>query len=203
MMQEANEISIKGKYCHYHPDQKAKWICTTCKALFCENCVEHKKVGKFTANICPREECRGRCMAVEIHDVSGSIKIIEQDKDKEKNQFSLKLKAKQYLSKYYLSLAVPTLVLILYDIFRYMDNRKPFWWVIVVWAGLIFLMTARNYVAYMIMTVLNAVFALQCIYGITSIMYNQDDSQLLNKSFLALWILSFLILIYSYREFSD
>ena len=196
--------NIMSRTCCQHPMQTAEWICQTCDVLFCDECVIHKKVGKFTAHICPLPQCRGRCVPFDVNQATGSVEAAGREKEPKKEKKPLeKFEPRRYLTRYYIALAFPSLALISYDVLVAVQGRSPLWWIVVAWAGLIFLMSGRYFWAYVMVTGISGMYTLLCFHRIYSHQFYANDNMLLNKICLGFWILTLIFLLYSYSEFSD
>lgn len=204
MHNQNKQVESSQYSCAFHPGNVAKWACQNCKSLFCESCVVHKAVGKFKANICPKPECRGRCVAVAVDEFSGSVEEVVEPKEEEKSLIKKDTShVKRYLTRYYFSLIFPGVALITYDIMIYLQGRSPQIWLIVAWALLIFLMSGRYFWAYVFVASICFFHTVYSFYRIYAHTLFKDSSQLVNWIAIGLWLASFLILACSHSEFSE
>jgi len=196
--------SPPGVSCCIHPGNPPEWVCTGCRRYYCDQCVDHKKVGKFVAHICPSPQCRGRCVAVAMDSRTGEIEEAEAaPQRKEKKESRLKEAKQRFLTRYYISLVFPSITLVTYDIFLVLQGKNPVWWLLFLWACLIFLMSGRYFWSYVCVALFCFMFSLNSFYRIYSHNLYPKDNPLLNKIALGMWVLSFLILLVSHPEFDD
>jgi hypothetical protein len=204
-MDNQNKQAQSSQYsCAFHPGEVAKWACQSCKSLFCDACIVHKSVGKFKAHICPKPECRGRCVPVRVDEFSGSVEEAAPPKEEVKSLIKRDASpVKRYLTRYYLSLFIPAFTLIAYDIMLFFQGRKPLLWLVVAWGLLIFLMSGRYFWAYVFVATICFLHVAYSIYRIYAHTLFKDSNQLVNWISIGLWLASFLILACSHSEFSE
>jgi len=207
-MNNQNPQSDKSPHtCVFHPDIAAEWICQRCKTLYCKECVVHKALKKIVAHICPDDKCRARCVPIKVDEFTGKIEYREESgaevKSAKPEERASKILAKRFLTRYYIALAMPGLTFLVYDIFLKIQGRTPLFWLLIVWAGLIFLMSGRQFWAYVFVSTISFFHVAWCIYRILSHAQYKNDIQTLNWVSLCLWALSFLVLVFSYQEFTE
>lgn len=204
MMDNQNKHVDPSKFsCVFHPGVIAKWTCQSCKNLFCDACVIHKSIGKFKAHICPNPQCRGRCTPIQVDEFSGNVQEVAEPEKEEKKLIKEVSPLKRYLTRYYLSIFFPGFTLIAYDIMLALEGRKPILWLILAWALLLFLISGRYFWAYVFVTTICFFHAVYSGYRIYAQFIFKDANNLVNGIALALWLLSFLILVFSHSEFSE
>jgi len=205
MINSQQNNPISPLVCCFHPGKIAEWRCSSCNNIYCNDCVVHKKIGKFVAHICPKPECKGRCMPLAEDQENSNESDRAESRDQKKSLIAAyRKKPKHYLSRFYLSLFMPGLALILYDILLVLQGRNPSIWLILGWAALIFLMSGRYFWSFFCVATISAFHVIYCFYRIYShdILF-KNDSNLLNGISLGLWLLTTLILIFSYQEFTE
>ena len=207
-MNNQNPQSDQTPYtCVFHPDLAAEWVCQRCKTLYCKECVVHKSLAKIVAHICPNDRCRARCVPVKVDEITGRMEYKEEPKPEVKTKRpgepGSETLAKRILTRYYIALAMPALTFLVYDIFLKIQGRTPLFWLFIVWAGLIFLMSGRQFWAYVFVSTISFFHVAWCLYRILSQAQYKNDIPTLNWISFGLWILTFLVLALSHPEFTD
>ena len=190
--------------CIIHPDLPAEWECQRCKTLYCNECVIHKTLGKIVAHICPNDHCRARCLPIKVDEITGRIEFKEEPKPEGKTEPSRSgILAKRILTRFYISLALPFLTLVVYDAFLFLQGRSPMVWLILPWAGLIFLMSGRVFWSYVFVSTISFFHVAWCLYRLISQQHYKGDIPVLNWIAIGLWCLTFLVLVCSHSEFTE
>ena len=197
-----------GNVCHFHPERKAEWRCASCKRVYCNDCTVHKRVGKFVAHICPEESCRGKCLKVSVDEATGTIESMEESqeegggKKKQKSKVA-RIFSRRYLTRFYLALILPCLALATHDVFLIIQGRTPHLWLLLAWAGLIFLMSGRYFWPYVTIALFTAGYTIYCFQRLYSHQFHPEDNTALYGISLGLWGASLLFLAVSSAEFTE
>ena len=202
-MNNHKEISVLP-FCTFHPAKESVWVCCACHTAYCDDCVTHRQMGKFIAHICPRPECRGRCVPVQVDPATGELLVPGEDgKIEEKTTPHHIFKLERSLIRFYLALILPMAVIIIHDVFWMIQGHHPSWGMLIIWAALVFLMSGRRFWAYICLMFFNMVHVIFFIFRVTSHRFSPGDKPLLLYIAMGVWIVTFLMLAISWSEFSE
>ena len=198
------EISVLP-FCVFHPAKESVWVCCACHSSYCDDCVTHRHMGgKFTAHICPRPECRGRCVPVQVDPATGNLFPPEEDGEIEKNSTPRHIfKPGRLVARFYLSLILPMAAIIIHDVFWAIQGHHPSWVMLITWAALVFLMSGRRFWAYICVLFFNMVHIIFFIHRIISHRFSPGDKPPLLYIALGVWVVAFLMLAISWQEFTE
>lgn len=187
--------------CRVHPHHSAEWTCLTCRNFFCDECVEHKKLGKIVAHICKSPRCRGRCVpidtvitqAVEFADDAEIVALPER----------VQWYFRRWKTRFHITLGLLILVALL-DIIRILALRGHVYWSFyILWGMLVFGMYLRKFWAWTITAILSGFQIAVVIYKVASHQYRPGESALWIYVALGYWLGAFVVLMISRPEFTE
>jgi hypothetical protein len=187
--------------CHLHPRRSAEWTCQSCNNFFCDECVEHKKVGKIIAHICKSARCRGRCVsidaviaqAVEFADDAGTAHLTER----------VQWYLRRWKTRFHIAIGLLVVVALL-DIVRAVGvGDRVYWFFYMLWGMLVFGLYLRKFWAWTITAILSGFQVAVVIYKLAAHQYRPGEP--LSWLYIALgyWLGAFVVLMISRPEFTE
>ena len=175
--------------CRLHPHRSAEWTCQTCKNFFCDECVEHKKIGKIVAHVCKSPRCRGRCVAID----AASAYLTDR----------IQWYFRRWKTRFHIALGLLVLVALL-DIMRAIGaGSRVYWTFYVLWGMLVFGLYLRKFWAWAITLTLSGFQTALVIYKLAAHQYRPGEPVVWLYVALGYWLGAFVVLIISRPEFTE